>query len=460
MANYQIKSGDTLSGIAKKYGVTVNDLVKANNIKDANKIYAGNSLVIPGSSQSSKSSNKSTTNKSASTNVGSNTAPKVPDAVKASANQLKETENSKPTYNQSNAVTEALGLLTQAEGAKPGAYQSSYTDQINSLLGQIQNRQPFSYNMNADPLYQQYKTQYTRQADLAMRDAIGNTSALTGGYGSTYGTVAGSQAYDSQIANLNNVIPELYNAALNKYNSEGTDLYNQLGAVQGQDQIDYGRYSDSMNDYRNDLNYYYTKYNDMSSADYNKYLNDLSTWQNDRSYYYGKNQDAIAQDNYQNEFAYQQQQDALSQQNWLDQFGYQKQQDAQAQSNWQQQYNYQQQQDSLAQQNWQKEYDLSSQKQKQQVIGTGLKGSSGSTTNTTSAKIIPTQDYTNTISKVANEQGLDKAIEYISTLYDTNRISEKDFETLYNLALGIVAKKTADSPLKNMNQNRSILGLK
>ncbi|EPX59994.1 LysM domain protein [Cystobacter fuscus DSM 2262] len=47
--NYQIKWGDTLSGIAKKNGTTVDALMKANpQIKDANKIYAGKALNIPG----------------------------------------------------------------------------------------------------------------------------------------------------------------------------------------------------------------------------------------------------------------------------------------------------------------------------------------------------------------------------------------------------------------------------
>jgi LysM repeat protein len=50
MANttYQIKSGDTLSGIASKYGTTLSALLKANpNITDPNKIYAGASLYLP-----------------------------------------------------------------------------------------------------------------------------------------------------------------------------------------------------------------------------------------------------------------------------------------------------------------------------------------------------------------------------------------------------------------------------
>lgn len=44
---YTIQAGDTLSGIAEKYGTTVNALVKANGIKDKNLIIAGEPLIIP-----------------------------------------------------------------------------------------------------------------------------------------------------------------------------------------------------------------------------------------------------------------------------------------------------------------------------------------------------------------------------------------------------------------------------
>lgn len=43
---YTIKSGDTLSKIASKYGTTVNQLVSWNNIADANKIYANQKIRV------------------------------------------------------------------------------------------------------------------------------------------------------------------------------------------------------------------------------------------------------------------------------------------------------------------------------------------------------------------------------------------------------------------------------
>lgn len=48
---YQIRPGDTLSGIAARHGTTVAALMRANpQIKNANLIYAGDTLTIPGRS--------------------------------------------------------------------------------------------------------------------------------------------------------------------------------------------------------------------------------------------------------------------------------------------------------------------------------------------------------------------------------------------------------------------------
>ena len=43
---YTVKSGDTLTKIAKKYNTTVNELVRLNNIADKNKIYVGQVLIV------------------------------------------------------------------------------------------------------------------------------------------------------------------------------------------------------------------------------------------------------------------------------------------------------------------------------------------------------------------------------------------------------------------------------
>ena len=43
---YTVVSGDTLSGIASRYGVTVNQLVSWNNIANPNLIYAGQRIIV------------------------------------------------------------------------------------------------------------------------------------------------------------------------------------------------------------------------------------------------------------------------------------------------------------------------------------------------------------------------------------------------------------------------------
>ena len=43
---YTVASGDVLSGIAPRFGVTVGEICQWNNIADANRIYAGQHLTI------------------------------------------------------------------------------------------------------------------------------------------------------------------------------------------------------------------------------------------------------------------------------------------------------------------------------------------------------------------------------------------------------------------------------
>ncbi|AKJ00559.1 putative chitinase [Archangium gephyra] len=53
MSTYSVRSGDTLSAIASRYGTTVNNLARANGISNPNLIHAGQKLTIPGASGAS-----------------------------------------------------------------------------------------------------------------------------------------------------------------------------------------------------------------------------------------------------------------------------------------------------------------------------------------------------------------------------------------------------------------------
>lgn len=51
---YSVKTGDTLTRIAKSYGVTISDIMTANNLSNADKIYSGQILKVPLSSATAK----------------------------------------------------------------------------------------------------------------------------------------------------------------------------------------------------------------------------------------------------------------------------------------------------------------------------------------------------------------------------------------------------------------------
>ena len=87
------------------------------------------------------------------------------------------------------------------------------------------NREDFQYDVNADALYRHYKDQYTQLGKRAMQDTMGQASTLTGGYGSSYAQSVGQQAYQSYLSKMDDVIPELYQLAYQKYQDEGNRLY-------------------------------------------------------------------------------------------------------------------------------------------------------------------------------------------------------------------------------------------
>lgn len=204
------------------------------------------------------------------------------------AGKLAGYENSRPKYSQSQDVTDAWNKVKELEGSKPADYVSKYGDQIQALLDKILNRDPFKYDFNADPMYQMYKDRYLQQGRMAMQDTMGDAAALTGGYGNSYAATAGQQAYQSYLQGLNDRIPGLRDFAYNAWLNEGDRIRSNLSTLQGLDESDYARYRDTVGDYKDELNYYYNRFGDMSDREYNRYLNDASAWEKDRDYWFNK----------------------------------------------------------------------------------------------------------------------------------------------------------------------------
>ena len=161
---------------------------------------------------------------------------------------------------QSDTVKQAWDMLQQQLANKPGAYQSQWQTQLNDVINKIMNREKFSYDVNGDALYQQYKDQYVTQGQMAMQDAMGQAAAMTGGYGNSYAQSVGQQTYQGYLQQLTDKVPELYQLALSKYNQEGQDLLNQYALLGDQENLDYGRYRDTVSDHYTDLDYLTGRY--------------------------------------------------------------------------------------------------------------------------------------------------------------------------------------------------------
>ncbi len=92
-------------------------------------------------------------------------------------------------------------------------------------LEAYRNRPDFRYDANGDALYRRYKDQYAQLGKTAMQDTMGQAAALTGGYGSSYAQNVGQQAYQSYLSKVDDVIPELYQLAYDRYRDKGDRLY-------------------------------------------------------------------------------------------------------------------------------------------------------------------------------------------------------------------------------------------
>ncbi len=200
-------------------------------------------------------------------------------------------ELGRPVYQQSQAIKDAASAVVQVEQQKPDAYQSRYDQRIQQMIDDIMGRKAFTYDPAADPLYRQYADQYQRKGQLAMRDAMAQSAALTGGYGNSYAAQAGQQGYQRYLEEMNNIIPQLQEAAYRMYQDEGDTLRTNLGMLQSADQTDYGRHRDTVSDWQDELKYYSDKLADMSDREYQRFMQDTDAWESDRKYWSTKAQE-------------------------------------------------------------------------------------------------------------------------------------------------------------------------
>jgi hypothetical protein len=260
----------------------------------------------------------------------------------------KQAEQIRALYGYSGGTDGSQYLPTQQFNYAPApTYSDPYSKRIDKMLNDILNREDFSYDASTDPLYAQYKEQYTREGQRAMKDTMGQVSARTGGLASSYAASAAAQQNNYYMQQLSDKIPELYQMAYQMYLDDIDLQVQDLGLLK-----------------------------DASSTAYNRYRDTMADWRDDRDFAYGMYRDDIADDRYKDEWQHQLAQDALAQENWMKEFlEKQTQWDESLQldrdkfdeskTQWDEslaldrdKFGYQKEQDALTQKNWEKEFGL------------------------------------------------------------------------------------------------------
>lgn len=208
-----------------------------------------------------------------------------------------------------NLIGQAWDTLQQLQANKPGEYSYSADYGIaNDYLNQYQNRDPFSYDFNSDALYQQYKDQYIQQGQMAMMDTMGQAAAMTGGYGNSYAQTAGQQAYNQYLNQLNEIMPELYQMAYDRYTQEGQELLNMYEIYMDRESDNYSRYLDSVDLWNQDVTNARNNYTDLYNEYTDAYDMDYTQKETERQWTYQEDRDKVEDDQWQQEFDYEKQQ--------------------------------------------------------------------------------------------------------------------------------------------------------
>lgn len=158
----------------------------------------------------------------------------------------------------------------QEKKKKEQEYEINYSDAIKQNLSDILTRREFSYDPEKDAIFGKYKKLYTEQGKRAMQDTMGNAALLTGGYGNSYGTYAGQQAYNSYMQELSDKSLELEQRAYDRYRDEENSAYKRLNTLMGY--------------YTDDRDFQYRKEQDRLAQNNLLYDRERDKYENDRQY--------------------------------------------------------------------------------------------------------------------------------------------------------------------------------
>ena len=157
------------------------------------------------------------------------------------------TPDEERVYNWSDKINDFINRTEGRNGELNSVIEGAKSEivKLQEELDTIKD-EDFTYNPQYDPLFQTYANQYIKQGQLAAKNAIAESSILTGGYGNSWAASAGSQAFNDVFDNLYDHIPELRAAA---YDDWKDDRLEQLGDLEEQ----YSEQEGILNDANADL---------------------------------------------------------------------------------------------------------------------------------------------------------------------------------------------------------------
>lgn len=162
--------------------------------------------------------------------------------------------------NKKNLSMAARSLTNGGFNGTAPAAETDYGQLANKYMTDYENSR-FNYDFNTDPVFQAAKQTYINQGRLAAKNVAAQAARYTGGYGNSYGAAAAQQQFNEALNNVNNIIPELQNAAYSRYQNEQAKKQNlaqwylqnsryQKEDERYEDELRYNRGRDSLSDQR------------------------------------------------------------------------------------------------------------------------------------------------------------------------------------------------------------------
>ena len=161
---------------------------------------------------------------------------KLPDSIRDTVkNNIVNADDFNPP-----ALRESLKNISSALEENPGYPLENVTSK-DYLDKMIRAASSFSYDVNADPLYKQYRDMYEKESSLAAKNVFGLASALTGGYGNSYALSAVNGVVNDYVDKLSDSAASLREDAYEKHRDKLSDLYNAYKIYSEKEDKEYDR---------------------------------------------------------------------------------------------------------------------------------------------------------------------------------------------------------------------------